>query len=89
MQIDNRLLDDLTRMASGAAGAVAGVRREVEGQIRQRLEDWLAEMDLVTREEFETVRDMAVEAREEQARLTERLAALEARLADADKPPQT
>ena len=66
MQVDNKLLDDLARVAAGAAGAVTGLRDEVEAQMRQRMERVLARMDLVTREEFEVVRELAVNARREQ-----------------------
>src|SRR5918999_611366 len=80
MQTQNRLLDDLARLVSGAIGAAAGVREEVESQLRQQFERIFDRMDLVTREEFEAVKAMAVKAREEQERLSERLAALEAEL---------
>jgi len=77
MQTQNRLLDDLARVATGAMGVAAGMRGELEARLREQFERILSGMDLVTREEFEVVRAMAVEAREEQARLSERLAALE------------
>jgi BMFP domain-containing protein YqiC len=80
MQTDNPLLDDLARVASGALGALTGMRGEVEARIRDQLERVLARMDMVTREEFDAVRAMAAKARGEQDRLLERIAALEARL---------
>ena len=80
MQTDNPLLDDLARMASGAVGALTGVRAEIETRIRGQLERILARMDLVTREEFEAVRAMAAKARAEQERLEAQTAILEARL---------
>ena len=80
MQTDNRLLDDLARMASGAVGALTGMRAEVEARLRDQLERILARMDLVTREEFDAVRAMSAKARSEQERLEARLAVLEARL---------
>lgn len=80
MQTDNRLLDDLARLATGALGAVQGVKGEVEQAMRHRLEQALQGMDLVTREEFEAVKAMAVAAREENLRLSERMAVLENRL---------
>src|SRR5258708_4091974 len=87
MQTDNPLLDDLARMASGAVGALTGMRAEVEARVRDQLERILARMDLVTREEFEAVRAMAAKARVEQERLETRLAVLEARLESlATKP---
>lgn len=86
MQVESKLLDDLARLASGAAGTLAGMRGEVESQMRERLERVLSRMDLVSREEFETVQDMAVRAREENEALTAKLAALEARLAALEAP---
>jgi BMFP domain-containing protein YqiC len=79
MQTDNPLLDDLARVASGALGALTGMRGEIEARIRDQLERVLARMDMVTREEFDAVRAMAAKARAEQDRLLERIAALEAR----------
>src|SRR5260221_4234649 len=80
MQTDNPLLDDLARVASGALGALAGMRGEIEARIRDQLERVLARMDMVTREEFDAVRAMAAKARGEQERLLQRIAVLEARL---------
>lgn len=78
MQTRNPLLDDLARVAASAADAVGGMREEVEARIRDRIEVWARDMDLVTREEFEAVRAMAEEARAAQEALEKRLAALEA-----------
>jgi hypothetical protein len=86
MQSDNRFLDDAARVASGALGALAGVRREIEQLARHQLERVLATMNLVTREEFETVRLMAAKARAEQEELVARVAALEAALASRGEP---
>ncbi len=83
MQTSNRLLDDLARVATGAAGALSGVRQEIEQIVRARMERFLADLDLVTREEFEAVEAMASKARSEQERLEERVAALEAQLKKA------
>lgn len=80
MQVENKLFDDLARVASGAMGAISGIRGEVEGQIRQQFERILAQMDLVSREEFEAVKAVAAEARARQEALEEKLAALEAKL---------
>ena len=89
MQTDNPLLDDLARVASGALGALTGMRSEIEARIRDQLERVLARMDMVTREEFDAVRAMAAKARGEQDKLLERIAALEARLDSlAAKPPR-
>jgi BMFP domain-containing protein YqiC len=81
MQSQGRFFDDLARMASGAAGALTGVRGEIEARFRDQLERVLAGMDLVSREEFEAARAMAAKAREEQEILRCRIDALETRLA--------
>ncbi|MEN5081334.1 accessory factor UbiK family protein [Bosea sp. TWI1241] len=75
----NRILDDIARLATDAAGAAQGVRREVETVVKTQIERLLRDMDVVTREEFEAVREMALLAREENDRLAARLAALEAK----------
>ncbi len=80
MQTQNRLLDDLARVAAGALGVAAGLREEVEARLREQFERALAGMELVTREEFDAVKAMAVKAREEQEALNERLATLETAL---------
>ena len=82
MQTGKRVLDDLARMASGAAGAAGAVRDEMESMVRDRLQSLLDSMDLVRREDFEAVQEMAQNARMEQERLEARVAALEARLAE-------
>ncbi|TVR79239.1 MAG: accessory factor UbiK family protein [Rhodospirillales bacterium] len=86
MQTSNRLLDDLAKVASGAASAVAGIRQEVDVLVRQRLERLVADFDLVTREEFEAVRATAANARAEQEALAERIARLEERVDGAEAP---
>ena len=78
MQTDNRFLDDLARLASGAIGAAAAAREELEATMKAAFRRWLAELDLVTRDEFETVRALAENAMEKVARLEERVAALAA-----------
>lgn len=75
----NRILDDIARFATDAAGAAQGVRREVETVVKTQIERLLRDLDVVTREEFEAVREMAILAREENEKLAERLAALESR----------
>lgn len=79
MQSRNRILDDISQLMTNAAGVAQGVKTEAETVVRQRVERLLAEMDLVTREEFEAVREMAQKAREENEELKARLAALEAK----------
>lgn len=86
MQSQNRLLDDLARVASGALGVAAGMRSEVEARLREQFERMITQMDLVTREEFDAVQAMAAKARGEQERLAERVAKLEAALAAKQSP---
>lgn len=80
-----RFIDDAARVAEGAVSTLVGVRREVESMVRHRVERTLAGFDLVRREEFEVVREMAAAARAEQERLEERVAALEKALASKPK----
>ncbi len=80
MQTQNRLLDDLARVATGALGVAAGMRDEIEARLRDQFEKILIGMDLVPREEFDAVKAMAAKARAEQETLAQRIAALEARL---------
>ncbi len=78
MQTENRILDDLARLATSALGTASGVRDEIEARLRHQFERLIASMDLVRRDEFEAVKAMAANARLEQEKLAERLAALEA-----------
>ena len=64
-QTSNRLLDEFAKLMTDVAGVAQGVRREVETAFKSQAERFLSEMDLVQREEFEAVRDMAARAREE------------------------
>lgn len=80
MQTENRLLDDLARVATGALGALTGMREELETRLREQFERILARMNLVQREEFDAVQAMAAKARAEQEALAARVAELEARL---------
>lgn len=76
----NRVLDEFAKLVTDAAGAAQGVRREFETLFRSQAERMLNSMDLVQREDFEAVRDMAIKAREENAALLGRIEALEAKL---------
>ncbi len=80
MSTQNRLLDDLARLATGAAGAARGVQQEIEALVRQQAERMLDQMNLVRRDEFDAVKAMAAKARTENEALERRIAALEARL---------
>lgn len=86
MPFDTKLIDDLVRVATGAFGAVAGVREEARTRLREQFEHVLSRLDVVTREEFEIVRALAQRAREEQELLAARVAALEAAAKPAAKP---
>jgi BMFP domain-containing protein YqiC len=88
MQTENRLFDDLARMANGAINTLSGVREEIESRLRERVERWLAEMDMVPREEFEAIKELAQKARAEQEDLTAKVAALEQKLAAMSAAPQ-
>lgn len=77
----NRILDEFAKLMTDAAGAAQGVRREVETAMRAQAERLVASMDLVSREDFEAMRDMAVKARAENRALSERLEKLEERIA--------
>ncbi len=88
MQTDNRLFDDLARVASGALSTLAGLREEIEMRVKERFERFAGEVNLVTREEFDAVKAMAAKAREEQEELAARLAALEQRVAALEKAPK-
>ena len=77
----NRILDEFAKLMTDAAGAAQGVRKEVETAFHAQAERFLNSMDIVKREEFEAVREMAVKAREENDALAARLAELEAKLA--------
>jgi BMFP domain-containing protein YqiC len=77
MQSQNRLFDDFVKMMNGAAGTFAGMTREAEGAMRERAREWVGGLDMVSREEFEAVKAIAVAAREEATLLKARLDALE------------
>jgi BMFP domain-containing protein YqiC len=80
-QTRGRLFDDISRLMTDAAGVAEGAKREVETLARAQLERLMAGMDLVSREEFEAVREMAALARAQNDKLEARIAALEAKLA--------
>ena len=82
-QTTNKLFDDFAKLMTEAAGAAEGVRRETETVIKGQAEKFLRDMNVVTREDFEAVREMAQKARQENEALSARVAALEAALAKA------
>jgi BMFP domain-containing protein YqiC len=81
MQTRDKFFDDLSQLMTNAAGMAQGMKTEVETIMKSWMERWLADSNLVTREEFEAVREMALKAREENAQLAARIAELEAKLA--------
>lgn len=84
MQSENRLFDDFVKVLNGAAGTFAGMTREAEASFRERARDWIGGLDMVSRDEFEAAKAIAVAAREENQALKARLDALESRLALVD-----
>lgn len=87
MQSQNRFLDDLAKVLNGAAGTVAGMGREAETAFRERTREWIGGLDMVSRDEFEAVKAIAVAAREENAGLKARIEALEAGASPARAKP--
>ncbi len=87
MQTDNRILDDLARVASSAMGAAGGVKGEFETLVRRQFERVLATMDMVSRDEFDAVKEMAAKARSEQEALLARVEQLEAALKEKGYTP--
>ena len=80
MQTRNKFFDDVSQLMTNAAGVAQGARAEAETMMRSLVERFLADQNLVTREEFDAVREMAIKAREENDRLAARIAELEAKL---------
>lgn len=78
MQTRSKVFDDLSQLFTNAAGVAHGVREEAETAMRSWFERWVSESNLVTREEFDAVREMATKAREENDALRARIEALEA-----------
>ena len=82
MQTRDKIFDDISQLMTNAAGMAQGMKTEAETAMKGWMERWLAGADLVTREEFDAVREMAVLAREENESLAARIAELEAGLAE-------
>ena len=80
MQSEKTLIDDLARLATGAAGVLGDMKTEVEARVREQIERMVARMNLPTREELEAVKALAAAARGEADRLARRVAELEGRL---------
>ena len=86
MQSQNKLFEDLAKMINGAAGTFAGMGREAEGSMRDKMRDWVGGIDMVSREEFDAVKAMAAAARDDNEALAKRIVALEAAAAKAKAP---
>ena len=89
-QTSNRFFDEMARLMNDAAGVAQGVRREIDVMVRNQAERVLRDFDLVKRDEFEAVKEMARLAREENEALKARIEALEGKrqAGDADLTPQ-
>ena len=86
MQSENRLFDDFVKVLNGAAGTFAGMGREAEAGFRERVREWVGGLDMVSRDEFEAVKAIAVAAREENQALKARIDALEGGKPASPKP---
>ena len=86
MQTSNSLLNDMAKVASGAVSAVTGLKGDAENALRRQVERVLADLELVTRDEFDAVKTLAANARAEQEKLEVRVKKLEAQL-KAKKAP--
>ncbi len=86
-QTTGKIFDDLAKLMTNAAGAAQGVRREVDTLVRSQAERVLNDLEVVSRDEFDVVREMAVKAREENEALAARIAILEAKIAKLESSP--
>jgi len=85
-QTTNRFLDEIARLMNDAAGVASGVRREFDTVLRNQADRVLRELDVVKREEFEVVKEMARIAREENEALKARIVALETKIRGGGVP---
>jgi BMFP domain-containing protein YqiC len=85
-QTSNRLFDEMARLMGDAASVAQGVRREAETVFRSQMERFVNDLDLVKREEFDVLREMASKTAAENEKLKQRVAELEARLAGTAPP---
>ena len=77
MQAGNKLFDDMSKLMTNAMGVAQGAKTEAETAMKGFIDRWMADRDFVSREDFDAVRAMAVRARDENAALAARIAALE------------
>jgi BMFP domain-containing protein YqiC len=85
MQTNNRILDDIAKVANGAVSTLIGVKSETEAALRRQLIRLLNEIDLVPRDEFEAMKEVAITARTEQEKQEKRISALEAAITNQVK----
>jgi BMFP domain-containing protein YqiC len=85
VQTTNRIFDEMAKLMNDAAGVASGVRKEVETIFQAQAERILRNLDVVTREEFEAIKEMAAKARDENERLSARIAEIEKKLRAAPK----
>ena len=83
---ESKIVDDIAKLATGALGTLSGTKRDIENSIHQRLERYLSSMNLVTREEFEVVKEMAEKARLENEVLKKRIETIEKKKNVSGKP---
>ena len=87
MQSQNRIFDDFVKVMNGAAGTLAGMTREAQTAMQERMREWVGGLDMVSREEFDAVKAMAAAARDESQALRARVEVLEAALASSAAKP--
>ena len=86
MQTKNRLFDDIAKVANSAVGTIAGLKGEIENLVKHRVENLMADMNMISRDEFEAVKAMIAKARSEQERLEAKIKVLEKKLTKSLKP---
>jgi len=89
VQTENRLFDDFAKLVNSAAGTIAGMGREAEAATREKARDWIGGLDFVSRDEFEAMKAIALDARAEVDALKARLDALEGGAKPAPKARAT
>lgn len=87
MQTRGKIFEDISALMTNAMGVAQGAKVEAETAFKSMMDRWLADRNLVTREEFDAVRAMAQKAREENDTLRERIEALEAAKAKTKRAP--
>ncbi|NHN87893.1 accessory factor UbiK family protein [Acetobacter conturbans] len=79
-----RIFDDLAGVAGGAISALAGMKEEINALVRSRVDEVLGQLQVVRREEFEVVKELAANARMAGEEAEKRIAALEQRVTDLE-----